>query len=448
MIPWHHERLDSDARGWAVEQLIAAAAATGAPAETRAEALRQAGERLCLVHGPAPSTPTERLEHLVGRLAQAAGRLTPTPAPLGAGRAWPAVGPVHGLCAERSPAPDALRAPPLGVDDQLVRGEWAFEAALVAARADGGPVDVVCSPVPGGLAGGDVEAATAWLARWWAARAVPIRQGVLLFNGARVRLGWRDAIGTFNPSFVTAVADPDGGFFPASRNEAAGACARRLTERGDVAVLVAEERARREVRAGFERAPTPARGQRGALRLGVWSAGQAEVCAGASALIVCGARHRGQPIDFEWLWRSIALLGEPGVHREALVLHAIEARQAQRRVIRDVELADALMARDAHPPIRSGVVQVLEAFGAELSPAVIERLRGGTGEDVWADVLAPMLDGAAGFRAALRAAYGHASGPRASALRATRAWRDAGHNAAVRALLEALCAPASPQAPG
>ena len=128
VIPWHHERLDSDARGWAVEQLIAAAAASGAPAETRAEALRQAGERLCLVHGPAPSTPTERLEHLVGRLAQAAGRLTPTPAPLGAGRAWPAVGPVPGLCAEQSPAPDALRAPPLGVDDQLVTDD---EVALL-----------------------------------------------------------------------------------------------------------------------------------------------------------------------------------------------------------------------------------------------------------------------------------------------------------------------------
>lgn len=314
---------------------------------------------------------------------------------------------------------------PGGIADQEVAAELAREALVATARAKG--IRRVL------IAAGDEQAAAA--AAWWGAkpkakltREAPPRQraGVLFVTDGKTRIAWRDAIGTLQPEWVTAVRDePLDRMFPTGKNEAVAAAAVRFARLGPTVVVCAAPKALTEVVHGamtaammresvlsrhnwphdvlrnFERAarehalnePRLAAAQHG---FASWSRTDAPALQRATEELLASAPARVAIVDTDFAPMRLAPYsnvlftsatadgtrldagrvaafarhaGIPGVDRQGVVLIAVDGRRARQQVARDLKETDDALAELHAPAPASGLLWTLRALSAQPNSA-------------------------------------------------------------------------------
>lgn len=288
---------------------------------------------------------------------------------------------------------------PGGISDVNIGAEVAFEALLARALQDDA-IRLLIAPNDRRLP---------QLTKWWRAkkpaalvpRAVRLRRGVLFIAEARVRIAWRDAVGSLQAAWFDTVHDADSPArtFPTGRSEAVAAAAVRLSRLAPAVVVCAAPRAMLEVVRGCMVAarlreavvrphgwPHDAwqRFDRAARDAGLdaervtaahdgfpsWCATDTDAVKLAAEELIASAPARVAVVDLELSPSRIApfthLLvtgssaearrldparvaeyarhaGRHGLDRQGTLLVAVDGRRAQEQVVRDIQQADALL---------------------------------------------------------------------------------------------------------
>jgi len=309
---------------------------------------------------------------------------------------------------------------PAGVEDPTLREEVALEALV--AVADAAKADRVLV-----VARNDRNAA---VAKWWkrakkpdatVRRGLPLRRGVLFVTDARVRIAWRDAIGSLQPSWFQTVELADKSrTFPVGRNEAVAAAATRYARLGPTVVVCAAPKALAEVVQG---AVTAAQLREGVLRphrwphdewqrfdraardaglsdervratragFASWSRTDAPPVRDAMERLLASTAARVAIVDLDLpairlapyahvlftaatadglrldpaaVARYAHHAGVPGVDRQGQLLIAVDGRRAREQVVRDVGETDALLAGLTSVPASGGLLHAADVLAS------------------------------------------------------------------------------------
>ena len=191
----------------------------------------------------------------------------------------------------------------------------------------------------------ELALAKAWRQRAGAAadRRPTLRTGALLWNGRRVRLGWRDRVDTVNPLWIDVHQPRWQGL--TGRYEAAAAAAARLSAAGDVLLLTTGTGAAREAERwlaadGHDRPTTSVRDVtvRDAAALFADAAAASTVLGRCTTWILAGPLDDELRLDGTFAtW--LAAFARAAVAAEVRVLVGVDLRPEQARVQRELRAA-------------------------------------------------------------------------------------------------------------